>query len=917
MKSLAAVISLALVLTLISAPAAAEQETAEDCRVEAGSSIGIVLLIDQSSSLNSASNRKLGMLPSIGEAIRKVGSRLQLAAQDDGVDVKLGVVTFGEKATTIRPLSSYALGDSVDGIADELSDVDGLEGSTDYIAGLEAATRMFDSQTDVSCRILLWFTDGFFDLPPDDNPNVSVAKRQQEADLLSDAVCGTGELASRLSSRSVQTFAVLLKPGTPDKWEQWFRGPDSNRYPELHAGLSAMQAITGDGEISALPISDYSPLQECINEIQDSASLGGEVLVGSQQLPGVLFTLLSGAIGGDDLIKCPTSVTAGDVVTVPEGSDGLPAGVMFSRLFVTALEGEIGSVNAVNFPGSPRPLFPSEETNLIDRDQIKDLPAGWKLEISSAGSQDLAVCVQADDPALAGGTDVPVISSVNKVIFGDDDQIELSVDWGEAFEGADPDGVIGRWTVESEFLDVNEWADGASGSVTVTVDERPDEKLIETVRLIVEPKGATQGSETEFGGELVEPIVIQDDAAAPRFECDLEGFGDELYGGVSIEVSDDLYQSPGECTVYPSLEPDTGFVEISVRESGSLDQDMGWKLVDSNGDVLDSTFTVHVGDPAVKMRFATTEPLDNKNWSGSGTLSVTATWSTKPAFTITESFDYTVDLKARSDTGKAALYTIIIAAIAALLSLALLRLLNFLLVKIPSPSAFYVREIPIRISPNATRGASWTPIGDGMQSDSFPVKSTSPGRNLVAGQLQIRRSLGPVWKPFAMPTSRLDGFNVLRSIPAARGRHSAPVGFTHLTVVGTDGGHNPDGSLDATVTSLYPRRLEFDENQVRIEVDRVVESIAGSAEENNGPSPEVSRRDEGGGELPSKPDNAGPPDEGSGPSSRGGPPTRGTGPTGSAPSRPGSGAEPATSRPNPSGERPSPPPRREPPPRRR
>ena len=296
------------------------------------------------------------MLPSIGEAIRKVGSRLQLAAQDDGVDVKLGVVTFGENATEIRPLTSYTLGDSVDGIADELSDVDGLEGFTDYIAGLEAATRMFDSQADISCRILLWFTDGFFDLPPDDSPNVSVAKRQQEADLLTDAVCGTGELASKLSSRSIQTFAVLLKPGTTEKWEQWFRGPDSNRYPELHAGLSAMQAITGDGEISALPISDYSPLQECINEIQDNASLGGEVLVGSQQLPGVLFTLLSGAIGGDDLIKCPTSVTAGDVVTVPESSDGLPAGVMFSRLFVTALEGEIGSVNAVNFAGSPRPL---------------------------------------------------------------------------------------------------------------------------------------------------------------------------------------------------------------------------------------------------------------------------------------------------------------------------------------------------------------------------------------------------------------------------------------------------------------------------------------------------------------------------------------------------------------------------------
>ena len=270
LKPLAALFSMALSLTLISASAAAEQETAEDCRVEAGSSIGIVLLIDQSSSLNSASNRKLGMLPSIGEAIRKVGSRLQLAAQDDGVDVKLGVVTFGENATEIRPLTSYTLGDSVDGIADELSDVDGLEGFTDYIAGLEAATRMFDSQADISCRILLWFTDGFFDLPPSDN--ISATIRQQEADLLTDAVCGPGELASKLGSRSIQTFAVLLKSGSPEDWERWFRGSESKRFPELHAGLSAMQAITGAGELGALPISDYSPLQECINEIQDNVT---------------------------------------------------------------------------------------------------------------------------------------------------------------------------------------------------------------------------------------------------------------------------------------------------------------------------------------------------------------------------------------------------------------------------------------------------------------------------------------------------------------------------------------------------------------------------------------------------------------------------------------------------------------------
>jgi len=347
---------------------------------------------------------------------------------------------------------------------------------------------------------------------------------------------------------------------------------------------------------------------------------------------------------------------------------------------------------------------------------------------------------------------------------------------------------------------------------------------------------------------------------------------------------------------------------------------LDWTLVDGRGEPLPSTFSLAVGDDPVEMRFATLEPLENKNWTGSGSLSVVSTWSTKPSVTFDRAFEYSVDLRAKSSTSGALFWTLIVATVAAILSLALLRLLNFLLVKIPSSSAFYYREVPIKISPNSALGASWVPVGDGMASDSFPVKSKSDGRHLSAGRLEINRSLGPLWKPFSMPASRLDGFSVIRSTPAARGRRSAPVAFTHLTVVGTNGERNPDGSIDSVVVVLYPRRFEFDENQVRMEVDRIIDAVADSADElNDGVL--IAPGDGGGSDGPSG--GSIPVDTtGGGPPSRGGPPVRGGSSGGLRSDLSGSNVPPPSSRAGRDGgadrgsSPPGPPPRREPPPRR-
>jgi hypothetical protein len=120
-------------------------------------------------------------------------------------------------------------------------------------------------------------------------------------------------------------------------------------------------------------------------------------------------------------------------------------------------------------------------------------------------------------------------------------------------------------------------------------------------------------------------------------------------------------------------------------------------------------------------------------------------------------------------------------------------------------------------------GASWSPTGDGFGSESRPVGADSPGRDLKSGPLRVHRSLGPVWKPFASPFSRLKGDRVIRSTPSGRRPGTAPVAFPSLTALMTSAGErSSDGSFAGQIVVLYPRRHEFDETQVRQDVDRLV-----------------------------------------------------------------------------------------------
>ena len=875
------------------------QAAASSCESGEAPSVEVVLLVDQSTSL-----RKGDGLEAIEVAVEQVGNRLLIPVQD-GLDVKFGAAKFGETASTVQPLQPVEDVD-FEQLGGDLSNEATLEGFTDYVQGLEEAIGLFDSGDPQACKVLLWFTDGMVDLPPydyDDSRNDG----QAEADALLSEVCGDERpMARRIGSKGIVTFAVLLN--TEEKINEW-----NSKYENLGAGLSSMQAIAGVAEIDVPK--DHVADDKCAPFIAENSELGGEVLVGPGELAGILSARLCEALGCTPVGQCPETVPAGDSGLFPKG--GMPPGVMLSNVYVTAVAGEIGSVSAVLPDGTREPLSdPNPDDNRLVETELEALPGGWQLEIENAAEEQakvLDVCIQYDKPRLEAGQ-VTVSPSPEEVVFEEQETIELRVDWSKAFGDIDPAGVIGKWELSGDRLKVTteETLSDPNSVVDVEVaelgDAADDEFELDSVTLTVTPQGSDE--QVVFKGEIKPSIKVRTDSDRPRLECSEDGehgFGYSTIGGAGDEVAEDkLYESEGTCTVFPpkNLDPNgQGFVAVTF---GSDDSVMPWELQTADGAEVSSPFKVSVGDDPVVLKVATSEGLENGEYIAGGLLTLSTEWSRNADYAQEATFGYRVELIPRSDPGQALIITVIVTAIAMLLSLALLRLMNYLLVKIPEPGAFYFRVVSVKITPDPVLGATWSPTGDGFASDSRPVGADSPGRDLKAGPMRVQRSLGPVWKPFAAPFSRLKGDRVIRATPPGRRPGTAPVAFPSLTALMTSGNErSTDGTYAGQIVVLYPRRHEFDETQVREDVDRLVGSVG---EDVVRLTPELSDHTQGapndaGSPAPTPP-GAEPAPRGPGPSA---PPTRSGPPAGPARDTTTSDREPP----------PREPPRREPPPRGR
>lgn len=878
------------------------------CVVEKDRSGGVVLLIDQSSSLKGQS------LESVGEAIEAVADTLDFADEEKEVDIKLGIISFGEVATVERPLSKYRAGDDISGIADELSSGDDLEGFTDYLVGLSAADEMFKNDTSIDCKLLLWFTDGVFDRGPND-VGVNSAEDRDEANLLLEEVCGNSPLASQISDRQIQSFAVLLQPD-PRRWDRWFEA-----YPQLEVGLSAMQAITGAREIKDLPIDGYSVLEQCSGLI-DTVELKGDVLVGSSDLKAVFASIIEGWIGGTG--ECPIGVPIGAEVKHP--ADGFVPGVFIQRLRIMEWEGSLGKVFAVH-PSldSPIELRLDPETGTIGRDQIKDLPGGWQLLLTNSGNENLVACVKSNS-ARDSGAIVAVTANTETVDLLAEEPFTLSVSaesWEKAFDGAAPTGVIESWAIESRYFEDTPFVSDPNTPVEVTLTARPDGDELREVTLVIRPQGSDE--EIRRRGKLESPIRVATNDNAPYMSCDPAAGSEEVFGGffaiggAGEEVDESLYSVSGSCTIFPPTAPADGTMVVSASHVMEYGDEVPWELVDVSGTVLSVPFELAVGDSPVTVHFATQNPLEVREWQSKGAVTLNAKWSSYPIQSFEATLSYSAELLIPADIGEALEFALLLVILSVLLSLGLLRLLNFLLIRIPPPGDFYYLTFPFTASSEPGFGVNWQPQGEGFESDLRPVVSNAPGKVLKAGQLEVRRSLGPLWKPFEMPSASLSGFRFVRSSPAGRRPRSAPVSFAQLSVVGTDGVVNPQTrEFEGHIVLLFPRRFEIDSSQTTREIDRVMKSVvteiedsaANAKEQSSGGGKGVPGR-RGKGPDSDDPKPTGGSREGEGPGGPPQPPKRPGAPERQTrPPAPPSGGAGGGSSPPPGRETPPPPPRR-------
>ena len=148
-------------------------------------------------------------LKGIRRAVEQVGNRLLVPVQD-GLVVKFGVAKFGETASTVRELSPVEVGESFEELGAQLSDETSLEGFTDYLQGLEEAIGLFDSGDPQACKVLLWFTDGVFDLPPKDFDKQTDREREAESD--SPNFCGVRRRSADSASDRIEGDRHLCSP---------------------------------------------------------------------------------------------------------------------------------------------------------------------------------------------------------------------------------------------------------------------------------------------------------------------------------------------------------------------------------------------------------------------------------------------------------------------------------------------------------------------------------------------------------------------------------------------------------------------------------------------------------------------------------------------------------------------------------
>lgn len=333
------------------------------------STVDLILLLDNSTSLNQATFIKPtdpndtrfvaieGMLNAIGRAIK-----------DTKASVNFGLVTFADYAEVRIPLGEETISDSTaPGVAQRIRDEapsKGQRNGTNFIRALDTALEVFkrDSPSD-HCRVLVWFTDGMF------AHGGSLDDTKRELGRLPSLACGAGGFAKQIRDLEINPFVILLKPS------------DTAQPSTKSLSYELMQQVTGDRTMPAgFEVTNPSPvcsqILPAVGEVYDADNAAA--------LAPYFVDIGRAVSGGQAIDDCP--IRAGGELGYR--STPLPAPRFLSWISIVFLKANpLFSLESltVSTPTGAQPLLSHFEVARSDSDLLLSpiptsrLEKGWSL----------------------------------------------------------------------------------------------------------------------------------------------------------------------------------------------------------------------------------------------------------------------------------------------------------------------------------------------------------------------------------------------------------------------------------------------------------------------------------------------------------------------------------------------------------
>ena len=591
--ALAAAASAGLIPTAENAVASAQSLAAGDD--QECESVDLLLLMDQSASLNSAD-------PS-GEqrktALRQIRRDL---SRDDRVHVAL--VGFNEEALRHAP-DFMPVSEGGPGHPSDADIQEALQGQdrTDYgVALVEAALEVFRRARPDSCRSLVWFTDGLHDTDPGDS--------QPEVDSAEDLrrrVCA--EIAPMFASERIMTQVVLLG----NSLQTGLRGGNQLRRSMADISKEIIGIITGQDVILGEPVRS-----RCETGVPPGDEIGVDEVA---DLVTALLEAIDRAVGMFSWRDCDRPAGARWM------SDQLPAGTLIQEMRIYAYGGTFERYRLGREASQWIPMSGASRRLTLVANDLNGLSSGWVLEIEIAadpgrdiGDVSLACYSKpVDTPLMMTGTTTDGSGNAATVLL-QDGPYNLGVDI-DPFECA-----VEAFDLESDALaSPLRYVDCGPGSNARFEFEavQAGEVMQMTAalgHLIPEHAGVLWGDQGRLAVEVdvtTRPHLL----SGEQVECSQPGDLPRVEAGLLGDVSPSRARIvAGACGVAP---PDEGTLTVDVEDAPDGPD---YHMEKPNGERIEGPLTLSSGDEPRQIRIVSDEMAPERLPQEPGEVTVTAEW---------------------------------------------------------------------------------------------------------------------------------------------------------------------------------------------------------------------------------------------------------------------------------------------------